>query len=236
MQRGARDIIYMRRKLLMLFAVLCMVFSTAYCFGATVSIPDTTGGTGSNVEIPVEIDIPSGIVGFQFTVVFDSSVLEATDVVSGTLTQGWLIFYNTEVPGQIQVDILNGDLGELGNEAGSLAKLVFLVQGEADETTTLSFTEAMFYNSLAEEIPVTLQPGIFTADVRSGDINGDQSVNISDVILCLRTAIGLPVTIDSQVYEFPYPDWLENRADYNGSGAVDISDVILILRKSIGLD
>jgi hypothetical protein len=61
-------------------------------------------------------------------------------------------------------------------------------------------------------------------------------VNISDVILCLRTAIGLPVTIDSQVYEFPYPDWLENRADYNGSGAVDISDVILILRKSIGLD
>jgi len=56
-----------------------------------------------------------------------------------------------------------------------------------------------------------------------GDINNDCIIDISDVILCLRMAIGFdPVNV--------------NLADMNGDGEVDISDVILILRKAIGLD
>ena len=56
-----------------------------------------------------------------------------------------------------------------------------------------------------------------------GDINLDGVVDISDVILCLRMAIGLdPVD--------------KNLADMNNDGLVDISDVILILRKAVGLD
>ena len=55
-----------------------------------------------------------------------------------------------------------------------------------------------------------------------GDINGSGSVDISDVILCLRMAIRLDT-----------PD-LE-KADLNNDGNVDISDVILVLRIAIGL-
>jgi len=63
----------------------------------------------------------------------------------------------------------------------------------------------------------------FTTKQINGDLNGDGSVDISDVILCLRMAIGLdPVNV--------------NLADMNGDGEVDITDVILILRKAIGLD
>jgi hypothetical protein len=69
-----------------------------------------------------------------------------------------------------------------------------------------------------------------------GDINGDGNIDISDVILCLRMAIGLPITIDGQVYESPYTDRFKGVADMNSSTGVDISDVILILRKSIGLE
>jgi len=61
-----------------------------------------------------------------------------------------------------------------------------------------------------------------TQSVEPGDINGDEDVNISDVILCLRMAIGLdPVDLTA--------------ADMNGDEAVNISDVVLILRKAIGL-
>jgi len=62
--------------------------------------------------------------------------------------------------------------------------------------------------------------GIF---YQKGDINKDKTIDISDVILCLRQAVGL--------------DPIEpSLADINGDGTVDISDVILILRKAIGLD
>ena len=56
-----------------------------------------------------------------------------------------------------------------------------------------------------------------------GDINEDGEIDISDVILCLRMAIGL---------DTPDP----SLADMDGNEEVDISDVILILRESIGLD
>ncbi len=56
-----------------------------------------------------------------------------------------------------------------------------------------------------------------------GDLNYDAGIDISDVILCLRMAIGLdPVNVEL--------------ADMNNDNSVDISDVILILRKAIGLD
>jgi len=55
-----------------------------------------------------------------------------------------------------------------------------------------------------------------------GDIDGSGTVDISDVILCLRMAIGL----NNPNIE---------KADINRDGVIDISDVILILRISIGL-
>ncbi|MCM8764496.1 MAG: hypothetical protein NC830_03950, partial [Candidatus Omnitrophica bacterium] len=56
-----------------------------------------------------------------------------------------------------------------------------------------------------------------------GDLNHDTQVDISDVILCLRMAIGLD-SVDPGL------------ADMNEDGQVDISDVILVLRKAIGLN
>ena len=58
--------------------------------------------------------------------------------------------------------------------------------------------------------------------LQKGDINGNGDVDISDVILCLRMAIGLD-TPDPGV------------ADMNMDGYVNISDVILVLRIAIGL-
>ncbi len=54
-----------------------------------------------------------------------------------------------------------------------------------------------------------------------GDIDKNGIVDISDVILCLRMAIGL--------------DQPDQVGDMNQDGLIDIGDVILILRKAIGL-
>ncbi|MEM3405791.1 MAG: C1 family peptidase [Candidatus Pacearchaeota archaeon] len=69
-----------------------------------------------------------------------------------------------------------------------------------------------------------------------GDINDDSIVDISDVILTLRMAIELNLTIRGNNYEYPYPDWLINKADINDDKVIDIYDTILILRISLGLN
>ncbi len=74
------------------------------------------------------------------------------------------------------------------------------------------------------------------AEPLKGDINSSERVDISDVILCLRMSIALPVTIGtSEPLSSPYTPELVDLADMNGEGGVNISDVILILRESIGL-
>jgi hypothetical protein len=72
-------------------------------------------------------------------------------------------------------------------------------------------------------IPNKSSGGILTISKIKGDLNNDKSIDISDVILCLRMAI----EIDS-------PDL--NLADMNNDGSIDILDVILVLRKAIGLN
>ncbi|HOV22011.1 MAG TPA: dockerin type I repeat-containing protein [bacterium] len=59
--------------------------------------------------------------------------------------------------------------------------------------------------------------------VEKGDINEDEKIDISDVILCLRQAVGLNEKDFSS-------------ADMNFDGKIDIADVILVLRKAIGLE
>ncbi|MCM8816664.1 MAG: chitobiase/beta-hexosaminidase C-terminal domain-containing protein [Candidatus Omnitrophica bacterium] len=83
--------------------------------------------------------------------------------------------------------------------------------------------------------PSQIATGTFTIQIQKADINRDTSVDISDVILCLRMAIGLDITVDSVQYSFPYNDWLIAISDINNDGVIDISDVILALRISIGL-
>jgi hypothetical protein len=77
---------------------------------------------------------------------------------------------------------------------------------------------------------------VFLNSFEKGDINEDGEVNISDVILCLRIAIGLPVTINGIEYTHPnYTPHLLKVADMNSDGEINIQDVILVLRKAIGL-
>ena len=225
----------MRKKFVFLLS-LCFFLIVNKCFSSVVSIPDMTGSPGSIVKIPVEIDNASGICGFQLVISFDQNILEAIQAETGILTENWLIFYNTGITGQISISGLNTNLDELENVSGSLVTISFLVKGDIGQTTNINVSQALFYNSLAEKIPVSLRQGTFTIDVRIGDINGDETIDISDVILCLRMAIKLPVTIGNQSYSEPYPSWLKTRANINTDNEIDISDVILCLRKAIGLN
>jgi len=64
---------------------------------------------------------------------------------------------------------------------------------------------------------------IWAKEAEKGDIDANGEIDIGDVILCLRMAIGLdPVNF--------------NLADMNDDGVVDITDVILVLRKAVELD
>jgi len=57
-----------------------------------------------------------------------------------------------------------------------------------------------------------------------GDINGDESVNIQDIIFLINFILG---TDDPNTGEF-------NAADMNGDGVLNIQDIILLVNSILG--
>ena len=203
-----------------------------------VWIPNTNGLHNSEVLIPIMINDATGVAGFQFSISFDPGVLEAIGADAGDLTSSWVISANTEIPGEIRIVGFNPNAEGLSGGSGSLCMIRFNVVGNSGWSTGLCFWESKLSDIGANEIPSNALCGAFavTVELKKGDINGDEIIDISDVILCLRMAVGLTVEIKGQTYNPAYPDWLIEVADMNDDGVVDISDVILILRKAVGLD
>lgn len=89
-------------------------------------------------------------------------------------------------------------------------------EGEATGNLTITYES----NNQLKTVGINLKGRGLSQNVTTGDLNGDGEVNILDVVLCLREAIGL----DSQNL---------SSSDLNGDGEVNILDVILILKMAI---
>ena len=92
---------YMRRLPWAFFLILLSI--STHAFAATISIPDNDAVAGAEVEIPVTVDDAKGMAGFQFTITYDASVLQATGAAVGELTSGWMITPNTTDKGHMKV-------------------------------------------------------------------------------------------------------------------------------------
>ncbi len=147
----------MRKRLLAFFLVFLALSANA--FAANISIPKTNLDEGVAVEIPINIDDATGVAGFQFTITYDASVLNATGTVVGDLTSGWTITRNMSDTGQIKVAGFDASLNGLGSSSGSLVKLKFKVVGKSGNKSILKFTDCKLSDTTGNKISSTCNKG-----------------------------------------------------------------------------
>ncbi len=144
----------------LLFLLAIFVGLTAQAFAATVSIPDTDADGGKTIDVSVMIDNAARVTGFQFTVNYDASVLEATGASAGDLTSGWMITPNTNEAGKMKVAGVSATLQELSpGNSGSLTKLQFKVIGKPGKKNALSFSVCSLSDSEGKKIASTCKEG-----------------------------------------------------------------------------
>lgn len=86
-----------------------------------------------------------------------------------------------------------------------------------------------------EELPVSVQSGVLKIALRLADLNSDGRLDVMDVGLCLRYALGL-LTPPSQTI-FARADIEPKRGpEQYGDGVINISDVLRMLRVVLGFD
>ena len=144
-----------------MFLALAVIFVSlsVQAFAANISIPDTDATEGATIEVPVTVDGAKGTAGFQFTVSYDASALQATGATAGDLTSGWMVTPNTNEAGQMKVAGVDTTLAGLQGSSGSIVKLQFKALGKPGAKSTLKFTTCKLSDSMGNKMASACKEG-----------------------------------------------------------------------------
>lgn len=187
---------------------------------ATIKVESQSALTGKSLTVPVLLTKNSGIAGFGLTVNYDESVLTLNSITAGSAISGNGTFStNGNITTWYTVDNTT--------VTGELMQLNFTVKEDApegDTEVTVALTDGLDSNLSDEDgnpVSVTITAGKITVTRGIlGDVNGDGSVAIADVVLLNRSVLG-KVTLT---------DTAKKLGDVNGDGNISIADVVKLNR------
>jgi hypothetical protein len=130
---------------------------TAPLVNVSVSLPTMVSGGAATVMVPIIVGDTTGqgIIAYDFTFTFNTSVLQLQDPAfstTGTLSNGWSITPNTSTPGSIRIVAFN-TVALSGS--GTLIKINFNVVGALSSSTPLTWTNFVFNEGAPAASPLT---------------------------------------------------------------------------------
>ena len=189
----------------------------------SVDAPDEAA-PDSDFTVNVNITELTNFDAANFDVSFDASVLRLDNVTSGLIG-------STTIPIDIYNEISSGTYRIIQNVpglsgvsgSGYLAVLHFHVIGSEGDSSTISLSNGMLANNLAEEITATwVGDSVNITSVLPGDANGDGNINALDITKVERIIAGLDAETAG--------------ADANQDGNINALDITKIERIIVGLD
>lgn len=221
-----------RRRIFALFLSLALILSllpvgAAAAEAAELSVESVIAFPGETVEMDVVLRNNPGILGATLTFHFDERLTlvdaragDALSMLTMTKPGQFVSPCNFVWDGQ---ELAPGDIRD-----GVILTLTFAVSDEAEVGSSLDVEVSYQPGGVVDGDlrPVnltTLGGSVAVVDFTPGDLNGDQSVNTTDVILLRRHLAG------------GYEQEIDTRAaDVNADGAINTTDIIMIRRYLAG--
>lgn len=183
---------------------------------------DVELGSEGNV-LPVDVDASINVMGFQFEIPFDNTIIEITDVFPGEALNdymGWAMF------GEDTLKIISFDFNGTPNilaGSGNLLNIQYSVIGNEGEELLFKFVNVVMSDETGQYIETdvtdTCAVSVIDSDCNQGDVNFDEQIDILDIVL--------QVNIIMDIFEPTEEQYCA--ADINVDGIIDILDVILLI-------
>ena len=186
---------------------------TAATTFSLLSSPVASPAVGRQLTLSLNITGGKNVAGYQATVQFDTTALRYVSSANANYLPAGAFFVPPVVE-RNRVKLAATSLAGESNGAGTLATLTFEVI--AVKASTLSLSDVLFTSGAG----VTAVPQVENAEITErpasnklkGDVNGDQTVNIADLVLVASNLGKIGQTA----------------ADVNGDGVVNIADLVLV--------
>jgi hypothetical protein len=171
--------------------------------------------------VNVTVNPAESITGAQFDLSFDASLVSAESVTEGNLLSqdGASTFF---VPGTIDntAGTITGVAGATTNPGATVSTpgvfaTIRMTAKPVDGTSPLDLSNVIVGNINGDPISIMVNDGTVTITTCIGDVNGDGTVNVLDMIL-----------LGQHWGETGTPGWIPE--DINRDGAINVLDMILI--------
>ena len=181
--------------------------------GSTLSIlPASVGSPAIGEQLVFNLNIEGGesVAGYQASVQFDTTALRYISGTNGDFLPAGAFFVEPVVEGNL-VKLNAASLAGESDGNGTLATLTFEVIAVKASTVTLA--DVLLSNAAGAIFVPQLENAQITGPTElKGDVNGDGTVNIADLVL-ITSNLGKTG---------------QNAADVNGDGVVNIADLVLV--------
>ena len=165
---------------------------------------------GDALTLSLNITDGEAVAGYQASVQFDTTALRYVSSTNGDFLPAGAFFVEPVIEGNL-VKLNAASLAGESNGDGALATLTFAIV--AVKASTLTLSDVLLSNKAGEiTIPKVENAQITELTGIKGDVNGDGTVNIADLVL---VASNLGKTG-------------QQAADMNGDSIVNIADLVLV--------
>ncbi|MCX6873147.1 MAG: S8 family serine peptidase [Verrucomicrobia bacterium] len=205
--------------------------------GVVVSMPNTSGNFGSQVDLAVSASNLVGLRGMDLAITWNPAVLSVVSARVGTVTTGWALASNLGAAGRAVLSLANASAV---SGSGSLVVLRFNVIGSPPTSTPLVI-ESVSLNDGA--MTAARSDGLFTVNGffdLAGNVryfNGGTAV--PGVALSLAGVGTFPATTGSDgafaLTSIPTGSYLLTPAKANEANGITAFDASLVLQKAAGL-
>lgn len=194
-----------------------------------ISVNDTYAASGAEVSVDVVIENNPGILGMTLKLEYDDEFATLVSVVNGEALSGMTF----TAPKSLQSGCnLQWDAEFVDEEDimdGVIATLTFEISEEAPSNegiaVSLSYDNGAIIDNDLNSVNVSLTDGtIKILDYTPGDLNGDGTINSTDVVYLRRYIAGYDIAIK------------EAAGDVNDDGLLNSTDVVFIRRFIAGYD
>lgn len=196
--------------------------SSGSAAAVNLKVENTTAAPGATVDVPVTLTATTAPSGFQYDLAYDNSKLTFVQAKQGDQTKAANKDISTNALSSSSLRVLAAGLnqGLIGN--GTVVLMNFrLSSGFSSGTANLTCSGAASTDANSRAItPTTCQSGTLTVrGACSCDVNGDGTINVSDVQLIVNQALGI----------------VSNRCDINADGQTNVLDVQMVVNATLGL-
>jgi len=160
-----------------------LTFSSAQDIRSSLALGDRSGSPNTSISVPIQIASNGGLVGLQFDVLFNSTIIDITSVTPGTLSTDHTIVSQSVESGRQRLLIYSKTNTELEN--GILGDLELDLSGNfTGEHASLSLSNVSFVTANGTVLSVDIAPFVQLTDPSENvAANELSSLNLSAVAI-----------------------------------------------------